>query len=128
MRRFSTKNLKEVASLFINSEDGENYLYAVKQGTLPNGARAHYVTKSVDGKRANVTVYVQGDEIIVNSYDVNSNDESYLMQFPVKELKESFRKANNGKVKKAASKETVTETQTVTKKTVRRRRTTSTKK
>jgi len=128
MRRFSSKNLKEIASLFINSEDGDNYLYAIKQGTLPNGARAHYVTKSVDGKRANVTVYVQGDEIIVNNYDVDSGDESYLMQFPVKDLKDSFRKENNSKAKDSVKKETVTETQTVTKKTVRRRRTTSAKK
>lgn len=131
MHRFKGSVLKELAKEFINSDEGKKYLKMIEDNVPYAVNKAYYVAETVDGHTAPVTVMVENGVVIVNEYIPSSGESLYLADFKLADLKESFRKSNEEKSKSNKTdtkiKDTVTETETVTKKVTRRRRTTKAK-
>lgn len=127
MHRFKGSVLKELATSFINSDEGKKYLKMVKDNVPYAVNQAYYVAETVDGHTAPVNIMVENNVVIVSEYIPSSGESLYITDFKVADLQESFRKPSETKDSSAKDEATVTETETVTKKVTRRRRTTKTK-
>ena len=127
MHRFKGSVLKELATSFINSDEGKKYLKMVNENVPYAVRKAYFVAETVDGHTAPVTIMIENDVVIVNEYIPSSGESLYIVDYKVADLQESFRKPSETKDSSTKDEATVTETETVTKKVTRRRRTTKAK-